>query len=73
MIFLIKFQLFQLNYNYGFLVPFEQDSKKIEVNDQFFVGGPILFRGFQTKGVGNHLQGARIGNNVRYSLKKLIN
>lgn len=47
----------------GCLQPTSPD-KKVTLSDQFFLGGPLSLRGFQTRGVGPHADGNALGSDV---------
>lgn len=48
----------------GFLKSVSPD-KKIQLCDQFFLGGPQTLRGFQMRGVGPHSDGNALGSDVK--------
>lgn len=50
----------------GFLRPMN-DDKKITLNDQFYLGGPLSLRGFHMRGVGPHTDGNALGSDVYWS------
>ena len=54
---------FGLGCQAGLLIPFGHLSNKFLINDKFFIGGPLTFRGFQTNRIGNGPFGHYLGSN----------
>jgi len=54
---------FGLGAQAGLLIPFGSQVSKLQINDKFFIGGPLTLRGFKMNRVGNGSVGTFLGSN----------
>lgn len=47
------------------MVPLHTDNKGVSICDNFFLGGPVTFRGFDFRGAGPNIDGSFLGAKVR--------
>jgi outer membrane protein assembly factor BamA len=63
MLHVLCLQVLQATLQAGFLTRISNDLN-VSICDQFFLGGPLSLRGFNTRGVGPHRDGNALGASV---------
>ncbi|KAL1502727.1 hypothetical protein ABEB36_007830 [Hypothenemus hampei] len=56
----------QTSFSAGYMLPMNKD-KKITIADKCYIGGPLSIRGFQTRGVGPHVDGDALGSTAYWA------
>jgi outer membrane protein insertion porin family len=60
---MLHLQVVQATLQAGFLTRIS-NNLNVNICDQFFLGGPLSLRGFETRGIGPHKDGNALGANV---------
>lgn len=63
MLYVLFLQVLQATLQAGFLTRIN-NNLNVSICDQFFLGGPLSLRGFNTRGVGPHRDGNALGASV---------